>query len=61
MTNPTFSAPGTIEKVSRKKFRKILFLRPVLELKHRPNMVFFDFFENPDMPDVQISAKIGRK
>ena len=56
-TNPTFCRPGTIEKVSRKKFRKFLFLRPVWKLKHRPYMVFFNIFENPDMADVQIALK----
>ena len=26
-------------------------------LKHRPYMVFFNIFENPDMADVQIALK----
>ena len=51
----TFSGRGTIEKFPRQKFRIFLFLRPVLKLKHRPNMVFFNIFENPDMADVQIA------
>ena len=53
----TFSSPGTLEKVSRKKFQKFSFLRPVWKLQRRSYMVFSTFPENPDLADVQIAIK----
>ena len=45
------------EKDEKKIFWKKLILRPVWKLKNGPNHVFFDFFENLDLFDVQISIK----
>ena len=50
----TFFRHRLLEKVSRKKFRKILFLRPLLKLKHSSYLVFFDIFANPDLIEVHI-------